>query len=188
MSEQTYSTYALVDPITTKVRYVGMTKNLKQRYTQHRKQPWIQELLKKGMSPILDILDADIALELAKEREQYWIHKFEGEGHALENVVYNECAIYARQEEADLQARLEKEYSYLPKKQSDAVIQITKGAYDHVGVCAWEDAFSAALFTVEQLEEDGIISPPIDEVQVAIITLRRWKLVWNGEEAYNENV
>src|SRR6266536_2825251 len=163
MNEETYSTYALVDPITTKVRYVGMTKNLKLRYKQHRKQPWIQELLGKGISPILDILDSGLLLEQAKEREKFWIGKFEGEGHALENIVHNEWAIRAREEEAQELAGLQRRYAHLPPAQAEAVIEITKGARNRLSYCAWDDAFDSAFETVKELQKDGLLTKPLNE-------------------------
>lgn len=185
-----YTIYALVHPEDKKVRYVGLTKDVDKRYQQHlRKATWIQELKNQGLKPVLSILETVDALEVAKEREQYWIGRYEGLGHALENIVHNEWAIRAREEEAQELAGLQRQYAHLPPAQAKAIIEITKGARSHVGYCAWDDAFDVALDTVKELQKDGLLDPSINEVDIAIITLRRWNLTWKGEEAYrNENV
>ena len=56
--------YALVDPITFEIRYIGKTNNQYQRYHQHLSENnktykchWVQSLLARGLLPILQILE-----------------------------------------------------------------------------------------------------------------------------------
>lgn len=75
--------YALVDPCTGLVRYVGNTINPDKRFREHiyrhRKTPkmqsWIQELAAKNMTPIFVFLDS-IKTETAMEIEKEWINHF----------------------------------------------------------------------------------------------------------------
>jgi len=58
--------YALIDPLTNEVRYIGKTNNKKRRIWEHNnesklkrthKEKWIQSLKNKGAEPIFDIVD-----------------------------------------------------------------------------------------------------------------------------------
>lgn len=57
--------YTLTDPISKEVRYIGKTKNIEKRYYKHitenrnntYKEQWIVGLKKKGLLPIIEILD-----------------------------------------------------------------------------------------------------------------------------------
>ncbi len=63
-------TYALVDPRDSKIRYIGITKHLKLRLTEHiriakndsdtniHKRSWIKQLLNLGLEPIFIILES----------------------------------------------------------------------------------------------------------------------------------
>lgn len=74
--------YTLSHPITNEVRYVGKTINIKRRYKQHlydkrttHKANWIQSLRKKGLKPVLTIVE--ICEENWQEREVFWISQFD---------------------------------------------------------------------------------------------------------------
>jgi hypothetical protein len=71
--------YALCDPRTLEVRYVGKADNPYRRYCQHLvdkypcyKTHWITSLLKQGFNPILQILE-QCDESVWKERERDWI-------------------------------------------------------------------------------------------------------------------
>lgn len=58
--------YALIDPHTNKIRYVGKTNNIKHRYKQHRypkkndttkRANWLRELKSEGLQPIIKVID-----------------------------------------------------------------------------------------------------------------------------------
>ena len=86
--------YILQDPITNEVRYVGKSKNPYRRYLSHLwERPkvkyhsyyWVQKLLKKGLKPIMTIIDEvdDNWIYL----EQYWIEQFRQWGVNLTNIT-----------------------------------------------------------------------------------------------------
>lgn len=84
--------YYLIDPINSKIRYVGNTKNPKQRYSQHlkdaekrqntRKQRWIIALKQNHMQPIMKIVEKIENDEAARIQE---------ENHVIKNIetVFN---------------------------------------------------------------------------------------------------
>lgn len=78
-----FTIYALIDPDTADVRYVGRTRNNPwQRYSQHLVTPgkvtkvWIQELRSEQKVPTLKILEEYVPAETASLRERYWIEHF----------------------------------------------------------------------------------------------------------------
>jgi len=86
--------YILQDPLTEEVRYVGKSNNPKRRYQSHLwDKPkvkyysyyWIQSLLKKGLKPILTIIDE--TENNWQELEQYWIEQFICWGFRLTNIT-----------------------------------------------------------------------------------------------------
>ena len=86
--------YILQDPITQEVRYVGKSNNPKRRYTSHLcDKPkikyysyyWIQSLLKKGLKPIMTIIDETDSDW--QQLEKYWIGQFKAWGFKLTNIT-----------------------------------------------------------------------------------------------------
>lgn len=85
--------YALLDPITLEVRYIGSTKNsLKTRLSAHlspetcnnkEKTKWIKELKSKRKKPFILPLDIDYDSTL----EKYYINYFIEKGHNLFNIM-----------------------------------------------------------------------------------------------------
>jgi len=80
--------YVLKDPFTKKIRYVGATKNPKQRFYQHikdakkikktkktKKQKWILSLLEKGLEPLIDIIKKIEEDVNAREEEENLVIK-----------------------------------------------------------------------------------------------------------------
>ncbi len=94
----TYSIYALLDPLTKEVCYVGISKlaaRRKEQHISHSRNPktqkctseWISDLLRQGLEPELKILeecDADKEW-VAKEIEKQWIDHYVKEGQPLLN-------------------------------------------------------------------------------------------------------
>ena len=84
--------YALCEPGTEIIRYVGKTINLNKRYLNHcikydgtLKCKWIKSLNEK---PNLIVLD-EVNLDLLNQMEIYWIHQCKAWGFELVNSVYN---------------------------------------------------------------------------------------------------
>jgi hypothetical protein len=80
-----FSVYALVDPRNGEVRYIGLTKNIKRRYSQHvstkdksnqTKQVWIDELKQCGLCPTLLILEEPVEESTRFDCERYWIQAY----------------------------------------------------------------------------------------------------------------
>jgi hypothetical protein len=88
--------YVLSDPRDNTARYIGISKNMERRLKEHlacvglnfKKNIWIQDLLMNGLTPILTIIESDvIGLELAKNRERYWIHHYLNQNAPLTNIA-----------------------------------------------------------------------------------------------------
>lgn len=85
--------YALCDPDTGDVRYIGKSNNPKRRYSQHlsfnRGYPvseWIQNLKKKSKKPVMKILASAIGGEAWKDLEPLLIKQYIEDGAMLLNV------------------------------------------------------------------------------------------------------
>ncbi len=90
-----YFVYALTDPRTDAVAYVGITSNTATwRFKQHLKcdgvnkgkDAWIQQLRNEGLRPILQVLETVEAASIAREREQYWIGYYAAQQEPLRNI------------------------------------------------------------------------------------------------------
>lgn len=85
--------YALIDPRTDEVRYVGQSVYPLQRLHDHLstagyggiKNRWLTGLLKEGLRPTLKILEPVYDEDKRLERERYWIDRLREEGHGLLN-------------------------------------------------------------------------------------------------------
>lgn len=88
--------YALIDPNTDEIRYIGKSNNPKARYAVHislnkndtnkHKKRWIRGLLKSNQEPILKILEK-VQYSKWEERERYWIDHGRDEGWPLTNIA-----------------------------------------------------------------------------------------------------
>lgn len=80
-----YVIYALGDPRDNKVRYVGMTSNIRSRFIEHikclgnnkLKNIWIDELISLGMLPFCQTLETVYTINEARDCEAYWIKHYE---------------------------------------------------------------------------------------------------------------
>ena len=88
-----FTVYALVDPRTDKVRYIGCTtQSLDRRLRQHlgdqvaspRKYQWLAELRQANLEPLVVALEE--AEDAPAERERYWISLKRAEGCDLLNA------------------------------------------------------------------------------------------------------
>jgi len=89
----TYYIYTLSDPRNNQVKYIGYSKNPKERYFNHlcttklktKKNSWIKSLKRKDLNPILDLLDECSSIEEVHDLEVYWISQFKTWGFDLVN-------------------------------------------------------------------------------------------------------
>lgn len=107
--------YALLDPRTNEIRYIGRTNNIKNRFAAHINRAknlkkalnnnnehlynWINILLDLDLKPIIKILESDIIEDNINEKEIYWIKYYRnktnlvnqndgGKGFGLNNKVW----------------------------------------------------------------------------------------------------
>lgn len=99
--------YALIDPSTSNVRYIGKTVNLKRRYNRHIRNAqdttckyhsanWIRSLLNNNLRPELIVIE-ETDLDNWIDREIYWI-KYYRNIYDLTNILDggNGTATYGR--------------------------------------------------------------------------------------------
>lgn len=100
MSVQNYATdsgsvhiYALLDPESLQVRYVGKSVRPNERLSNHMNEPpsschrshWIQALKRRGLRPVLVILESVCGAWPWQESERYWIKRGRTLGWPLTN-------------------------------------------------------------------------------------------------------
>lgn len=96
MTETSQSTYiyALVDPFSMEIRYIGWTANPSQRLTSHISESrqkkkhchhWIQQILMQGGKPIMQIIE-EISPDDFAEMERHWIKYCRSLGIPLTNI------------------------------------------------------------------------------------------------------
>jgi hypothetical protein len=86
--------YALGDPRTSQVRYIGIARNVYRRYAEHLVKPhpnknkdeWMEGMKKAGLIPTLTILESGLTKSAAREKEQYWIQHYLSLGAPLTNI------------------------------------------------------------------------------------------------------
>jgi hypothetical protein len=88
--------YALTDPVTDEVRYVGKADRVKERYLSHLREArsgkdsykcnWIRQLINNGQTPKLIVLE-EITQDEWKKAEIYYIEEFKRLGHNLTNLA-----------------------------------------------------------------------------------------------------
>lgn len=87
--------YALADPDTFEIRYVGKAVDFKRRYWQHQRPievrrnvyraKWIKSILKRGMRPIPIFLES-VTEQTWREAEVRWIASLREQGCRLTNI------------------------------------------------------------------------------------------------------
>jgi len=91
LNPETTFIYALIDPRTDKIRYVGKSNNPQKRLCSHLsktidtpKGRWITELKELSLQPIMEILE-EVAADDWSDKEKQWIRKLTTEGCNLTN-------------------------------------------------------------------------------------------------------
>jgi hypothetical protein len=87
-----YYIYALLDPITGEIRYIGGTNNPKRRKRDHKtrlnenthKVAWIKKLKSLGMCPTFFVIE-ETSIECWEVREQTYITELKALGFDLTN-------------------------------------------------------------------------------------------------------
>ena len=82
-----YKIYALIDPLTDEIRYIGYTsKSLEKRLKSHiydcnrtksHKTNWINSLLNKGLKPIIKQLNETNEIKVCLDMEVYYISLYD---------------------------------------------------------------------------------------------------------------
>lgn len=94
MRETTFI-YALKDPRTDKIRYIGKANDPDERYRNHinkcrdkntHKRNWINNLRQEKLKPILEVLE-EVPIEQWKDYEKMYIKKYINEGCDLMNYT-----------------------------------------------------------------------------------------------------
>lgn len=86
--------YALVDPDTHEIRYIGQTAYPKRRFSYHtrlscnqgstHRQTWLRSLIGAGKQPVMVILEET---DTSDQREMYWIDQGRKAGLRLTNTA-----------------------------------------------------------------------------------------------------
>lgn len=81
--EYTWQVYALCAYPHGPVRYVGVSKDAKERLKQHRKDArrgstspvhrWIRKMLEAGQAPVVEVIDEGSGIEAAGHAERKWV-------------------------------------------------------------------------------------------------------------------
>ena len=90
-----YYIYTLSDPLSNEIKYIGKTKNLKDRLIRHMnpsnlkntwtsKSKWLKYLKNNNLKPIMEALDYGDENNI-DDLEIYWISQFKAWGFNLKN-------------------------------------------------------------------------------------------------------
>lgn len=104
--------YALVDPRTQSIRYIGkanepairLRHHLKERY-KSRKCSWVQSLAKQGLAPQLLIIEC-VHVSQWQERERYWIAFYRAQDDQLLNDTDGGDGVHGMRHTAEARARI----------------------------------------------------------------------------------
>lgn len=95
MRRPTLTIYALLDPRTQDVRYVGQTVNPERRLGEYaecrahrnvRLYRWLDGLRRRGLEPVMRTLESGLSPVQADQQEAYWIRRFRAEEAPLLNI------------------------------------------------------------------------------------------------------
>lgn len=97
--------YALIDPITNEVKYIGKSNNIIQRYKAHinksrkhqkNKIEWINSLNENGLKPLIFVLD-EVPMGESKFWETYWVSQMKTWGYTLFNYTGRYGCVFLNQ-------------------------------------------------------------------------------------------
>jgi hypothetical protein len=88
--------YILIDPRDNKIKYIGKSNNVEDRYVRHlrqcnsetptKKNNWIKSLKEKGLKPLYEVID-ECDSDYINDLEVYWIEQFRQWGIELKNMT-----------------------------------------------------------------------------------------------------
>ena len=124
--EINYKIYTLSDPDSKEIKYVGYTKNsLNKRLYQHLRDPkrgikshkasWINELDKNGKKPLMQLIEENLTMKEALEKEIFYIDFFKTKGYKLTNSTTGGDSYYEMTKEVKAKMSLNKKGKYLGK-------------------------------------------------------------------------
>lgn len=130
--------YALCDPDTQEVRYVGKTDDIQKRYEQHiwiktspntYRKSWIKSLQKQGKQPLIKVLE-EVNASIWKERERWWIAEMRRQGARLTNLTNGGDGIDGlRHTPESLKKMSEAHKGYVTSPETRAKLRETSKAY-----------------------------------------------------------
>lgn len=146
-----YFIYALVDPRTNEVTYVGLTNNPNSRFQDHmsnfgtniKKSNWIRQLRDEHLGPRMSILEIVDTKEAATEREKYWINHYLSSGASLVNSEHT----IPKQDAREDVWRVHIDESWVPMRQAAKLL----------GVSTWK------IFRLAQKQKIKTQNTPFDE-------------------------
>lgn len=104
--------YALVDPETKQIRYIGKSNNPTVRLYRHLKEKqhtyknmWIKSLRDRGFVPEVQIIE-EVSIERWQERERYWIAFYRAQGLDLANGTDGGDGVHGRKRTPEERARI----------------------------------------------------------------------------------
>ena len=115
ITSQTYQIYTLNEPNSDIVRYVGLTRNPEKRHKEHIKEKrhnsykshWVSKLTQRGLEPKMDIIETDLSLQEAFEKEMHYIKLFKSFGARLVNLtIGGEAPMANKKHSAETRAKM----------------------------------------------------------------------------------
>lgn len=112
LNSETTFIYALVDPNTQQIRYVGKSNDPQVRLYRHFREKgntykvkWLQSLKEKGQTPEILILE-EVHVSQWQERESYWISFYRAQGLDLANGTDGGDGIHGMKHTPEARAKI----------------------------------------------------------------------------------
>lgn len=152
--------YALIDPETTQIRYIGKSIRPNERMTNHcnihdgtHKAHWLEGLCKRGLKPIVKILEEMPAHSDWQARERFWIAEGKRQGWPLTNETSGGDGIVDLDPEA--RAKMLKTWTGRRHK-PETLLKIGAASKGRTHTPAWKEfmhkVMSVRVFTDEHRE------------------------------------
>ncbi len=161
--------YALLDPTTNEIRYIGKSKNIKRRYYEHTHNKsgnciylkhWLATLNEKPKLEIIELCD----LTVINEKEKYWIKYYKDLGNKLTNLTDGGEGVYGYKRSDESKKRISeslKGHEVLPEtrqKLREAALKQPKHIYTEEQKEALSKARIGMKFTEEHKKNIGLAS------------------------------